>query len=221
LSSGAGIFITPGAGRSKAPAALVLGLLAFVCALLVTAPGAMADCATSCTWTGETVGESGSAVNWSTATNWVGDEAPVGGPNGTLSFPALPSCPSGEACYHAANDLTGLSANGIAIDGSSPYQLSGNAITLGSGGITTTALGTATSSPFLSMPITLSAKPDLDDRRWDRKLLRPPRARKPGHRRREHARHRPHPSTILNLSGDNEVGTVTVTGDYPGFADPS
>jgi hypothetical protein len=211
-------------GRGKALAALVLSALAFACASLAAAPGAMASCTGSCTWTGETAGESGGSLNWSSATNWSGGEGPGGAPNGTLTFPALTACPSGDACYAGTNDLTGLSADGMVIDDRSPYRLEGNAITLGSGGIVTTAVGSATSSPFLNLPITLGA-----DQTWridggtgefpGRLVLQSP-VTGAGSTLGIELSH----FTILNLAGDNEVGAVTVTGDGTGgslgFADP-
>jgi Bacterial Ig-like domain (group 3) len=211
--------------RAKAPVALVLGLLACVGALLVTAPGAMANCATACTWTGESIGEPGSALKWSAPTDWAGGEVPVGGPNGTISFPALPSCGLGEPCYRPENDLTGLSANGIVIDDRSPYQLIGNAITLGSGGITTTAVGASTGSPFLGMPITLGTNQtwaiDGGTGEFPGRLVLESPVTGEGSTLGIDLSH----FTILNLAGDNEVGAVTITGDGTGdsigFADPA
>jgi hypothetical protein len=213
-----------GRGRRKALAALALGVLALFCASLATAPGAMANCTGSCTWTGETTGESGGSLSWSAATNWSGGEGPGAGPDGTLSFPVLPSCPAGDACYVGTNDLTGLSADGIVIDDRSPYRLEGNAITLGSGGIVTTAVGSATSSPFLNLPITLGANQtwtiDGGSGVFPGRLVLQSPVTGPGSTLGIDLSH----STILNLAGDNEVGAVTVTGDGTGdalgFADP-
>ena len=72
---------------------------------------------------------------------------------GTLSFPALTGC---TTCYESSNDVTGLNADGISIDDSAPYLISGNAITLGSGGITAAPSG-AGSTANISLPITLGA----------------------------------------------------------------
>jgi hypothetical protein len=208
-----------------------LGLL--VGFLLAMAPQAKASCSTSCTWTGETPSLGAGSSNWSLITNWAGGEGPVAGSNGTLSFPALPSSscpfppgPTGNACYFSNNDLTGVSANKLEIDDRSPYQLMGSPITLGAGGIATTATGSATASPFISTPITLGA-----DQTWTidggpgtgfhgRLALEAP-VTGDTHTLDVDLNN----STVLNLSEDNEVGDFTATGDGTndnlGFAYPT
>ncbi|HWF75100.1 MAG TPA: Ig-like domain repeat protein [Solirubrobacteraceae bacterium] len=107
---------------------------------------------TDFTWSG-----AAGASSWSTAANWVGATAP-NGPSGTLSFPALPGCTG--TCYTSANDLTGASANAnaISIDDGVPYQLNGNGLTLGAGGITAAPSGSDTgASANITLPLTLSA----------------------------------------------------------------
>jgi hypothetical protein len=76
------------------------------------------------TWSG------GAAVtpgDWSNAANWSGGTAPSSGASiGTLTFPK----PS-----NSHNDLSSVSAEHLAIDNGSGFGLSGNALTLGSGGL--------------------------------------------------------------------------------------
>ena len=101
------------------------------------------------------------APNWSSAGNWVGGTAPTGTVE-TLSFPALTagactSMPPTDTCAESNNDLTGLSVNHIAIDQSTDYDITGNGITLGAGGITATTSGSSTPNPQLNLPIALGA----------------------------------------------------------------
>jgi hypothetical protein len=93
-----------------------------------------------------------SAPNWSAGTNWVGGAAPTAAA-GMLSFPALTGC---STCYSSVNDVSGLTANAISIDDSAPYQIGGNGLTLGAGGITA-APSTAASGANITLPLTLSA----------------------------------------------------------------
>lgn len=116
--------------------------------------------ATDYTWSGG--GEAAfTADNWSDGANWLGGTAPTSSSSiGTLTFPALTSSgcmsPPTDVCYESNNDLSNLSVNSIAIDDVVPYTINGNAITLGSGGITATAAATASPSlPLLNLPITL------------------------------------------------------------------
>lgn len=80
------------------------------------------------TWSG--------AVNnaWSVAGNWVESSVPADGDD--LVFPA------GAVSLVPANDLSGLSVGSLTVDGG--YGLSGNAITLGPGGLHGTGSGTST-----------------------------------------------------------------------------
>jgi hypothetical protein len=104
------------------------------------------------TWSGASA-----APNWSAGANWVGGTAPTGSPGtpGTLSFPAL-SPGACTTCYQSSNDVTGVSATGISIDDSVPYQITGNALALGSAGIIATPSTTAFSAN-IALPITLDA----------------------------------------------------------------
>jgi hypothetical protein len=127
-------------------ACLGLGIVLFL--VLATAPArALAACSSSCIWSGTTANGGGS-TEWSTATNWSGDDGPVAGVNGTVTCPA-------NYC-DTDNDLSGASFGGLSIDDTSGYELTGNAITLGSGGLVTTSSGTNTFGVMWT-PITLAA----------------------------------------------------------------
>jgi hypothetical protein len=135
---------------------LVCGLLAAIASVLAPAS---ASALTDYTWVGAAA--PGSA-NWSSATNW-GGSAPSGSV-GTLTFPALTSgactaTPPTATCYASTNDVVGLNASGISIDDGESYVIDGNAITLGSGGITAapSASDTGFGGPSFNAPITLGA----------------------------------------------------------------
>jgi hypothetical protein len=144
-----------------APSALwalsvLLALLATSASLLLPSVASAADF----TWSGG--GEAAfMADNWSDGANWLGGTAPASSSSiEALAFPALTSSscgsPPADVCYESNNNLSNLSVNSIAIDDVVPYTINGNAITLGSGGITATAAATASSSlPLLNLPITL------------------------------------------------------------------
>jgi hypothetical protein len=77
------------------------------------------------TWSG-----GGTTTNWSEASNWLGGTAPSASSSlGTVSFPAAGSPQS------STNDLSGLSLTGLQVNAAAGYSLSGQAITLGSGGL--------------------------------------------------------------------------------------
>jgi hypothetical protein len=116
----------------------VVCLLAAIGCCLALAPAALAS-ATSFTWTGR------SGVlqeEWSLGSNWEGNVAPTAEEAvGTLTFPRLtnPSCaaaPETEACYFSFNDLIGLSAESVHIDDGDGYFITGEELTVGSGGLT-------------------------------------------------------------------------------------
>jgi hypothetical protein len=137
---------------------VALAFALVVCGLL--AVGVSSAAATDFAWSGATPSGTG-ASNWSSAGNWVGGTAPTGTVE-TLSFPALTagactSMPPTDTCAESHNDLTGLSVNHIAIDQSTDYDITGNGITLGAGGITATTSGSSTPHPELDLPIALGA----------------------------------------------------------------
>jgi len=107
------------------------------------------------TWNG-----GASAASWSNTGNWAAAIAPGAGASSgasvnTLSFPALTSCSA--TCYSATNDLTSLTARQIQIDDGKGYSVGGNALTLGSGGISATTSAATSSPSSLNTPITLGA----------------------------------------------------------------
>ena len=90
------------------------------------------------TWSGN-----GGDNNWSTAANWVGDAVPT--PGARLIFP------SGAARLTAHDDLTaGFDVDAIDIDGAG-YAITGNAIDLDSGIVTTYGSGTSTVSDPIAL----------------------------------------------------------------------
>jgi hypothetical protein len=110
------------------------------------------DCSTSCSWSGTDANGSGSQ-NWSDPANWSSGNTPSSGANGDLTLPAN-SCNS-EICY-SNNDISGASFTSLTIDKDTHYVVTGDGITLGAGGLTTTNSG-----PFFfadwDVPIALSA----------------------------------------------------------------
>ncbi|HEY4809932.1 MAG TPA: hypothetical protein VIH71_02635, partial [Solirubrobacteraceae bacterium] len=112
--------------RRLSHALAVAPLLAISIAAAVLMPATAS--AANFAWSG------GAAVtpgDWSNAANWSGGTAPSSGASiGTLTFPK----PS-----NSHNDLTGVSVEHLAVDNSSGFGLSGNALTLGSGGLSFTA----------------------------------------------------------------------------------
>jgi hypothetical protein len=132
-----------------------------VAALVAAAPllaPAVAQASTNYTWSGAAAP---GTPNWSDGTNWEGS-APSGSV-GTLTFPALtsPACtakPATATCYTSTNDVAGLTVNAISInEATGYYNISGNAITLGAGGLTVTAPAGNQYAPTIHAPITLGA----------------------------------------------------------------
>jgi hypothetical protein len=135
-------------------------VLAVVACALALPPSALA--LTDFTWNGAApVGTTG----WSNSSNWAGGVAPSGAV-GTLTFPMLTSAactasPPTATCNGSTNDVTGLTVNALSIDdggqGVSGYFISGNAITLGSGGLTASTNSTSLGNPSVHLPIVLGA----------------------------------------------------------------
>jgi hypothetical protein len=108
------------------------------------------------TWSGASTTD----ANWSDGTNW-GGSAPSN-PVTTLSFPSLTSCASPATCYTSSNDVSGLSADAIALDdgaghAGSGYHIFGDSITLGAGGFTASTAGSSRLLTNFGIPLTLSA----------------------------------------------------------------
>ena len=171
--------------------------------------------AASFTWSGaEPLGTS----NWSNGGNW-GGTAPSGSVE-TLTFPAQTSdaCaaqPPTATCYQSNNDLSGLKINALSFDDGAPYSITGNAITLGSGGI---SAGTSSTSfatpPRISTPIVLGAeqKWSIDGNNIDAQLELEGNVTGEAHQLAISLTH----ETFLGVYGEVEVGPVTVTGGGSG-----
>jgi len=203
---------TPGHRLRRAVLALALAL----CAIPLAASAAAAA---SFTWSGATPLGSG-ASNWLNGANWAGT-APSGTVE-TLTFPTLTSgaCtakPPTDTCYMSNNNVSGLSVNAISIDDTAPYSLTGNAITLGAGGITATAPSACCSSyhPGLDLPIALGAAQTWSIDGGGNGGEAGLETREPvtgttdaldlelGHQ------------ALVRLTGDDEVGAVTIAGKEP------
>jgi hypothetical protein len=166
------------------------------------------------TWTGEGAFGSG----WSGATNWEAGVAPSG-KVGTLSFPALTGSvctadPQTATCYRSNNDVSGLEVNALAVDDGHGYQLTGNAITLGAGGLTASPSASDTQSVLgLDMPITLGAPQTWTIAGGERGQQVSVGANVSGASKALGINFSSGMfSTSLNLDGDAEVGAVEVTG---------
>ncbi len=122
--------------RVCAGSARVVYLLAALGLCLGLAPSALAS-APSFTWTGGST----ASEDWSEAENWAADSAPADAEKiGTLTFPRLtsPACtaePREAECYFSYNDLKGLAAESMQIDDGDEYEIGGEALTVGKGGL--------------------------------------------------------------------------------------
>jgi hypothetical protein len=149
------------AGRARAICRRRRRVAAVVVVASVLVPAAPAAALTDFTWSGASP-TSGGDTNWSTAANWTNATAPSGSV-GTLTFPTLSSAsctanPPTASCYSSNNDVSGLTAAKLAIDNSAPYAITGNSLTLGSGGIAaTTSSANSVRSPSFNLPIALNA----------------------------------------------------------------
>jgi hypothetical protein len=121
--------------------AALVALVVCSCSLLLASTAS----ATNYTWKG-----GGSSTAWSNAGNWLGGTAPAASASiGTLTFPLL----SGQ---DSENDLSGLSVNHLQVDDSHDYVLTGQGLTLGSGGLSIGASEGTAGSFITSTPLTLS-----------------------------------------------------------------
>jgi hypothetical protein len=126
--------------------------LLLVAGIALTA-GAGSAAAAPYAWVGQ-----GTSMDWSNATNW-NPASPVTGAT-SLSFGTLlsagcdPPTPA-FACYHGTNNVAGLTVNAISI-ATDAYEINGDPVTLGSGGLTVTPGNGSVVTNFL-VPITLSS----------------------------------------------------------------
>ena len=153
--------------RSSRPYIVSLRAKAWPLAALIAAFAVLAAAPASAfadfTWTGATPTGAG-ASNWSNASNW-GGTVPSGSV-GTLTFPTLTNAactasPPTDTCYQSNNDLIGIAASAISLQfglSGAEYSISGNGITLGSGGITAApSAGNSLGGASLNLPIALTA----------------------------------------------------------------
>jgi hypothetical protein len=137
------------------------GTLAIVFASILAYPPVVAASSPSFAWTGEaTMG----IADWSTGTNWATGVSPAPSSSiATFAFPSLlgPGCATSstsDACYTSVNDLDALTVNQLAIEDNDGYDLSGQGIALGSGGISASpAPGASGALASVGLPIALNA----------------------------------------------------------------
>ncbi len=135
---------------------MLVALAASATAIAMLLVPAVAGAATSFTWTGEGPINPG----WSSPEDWEGGSAPSG-EVGTLTFPVLTSAvctaeASTHDCYIAKNDIEGLEVDEIVIDDGGSYWISGETITVGSGGIIASG-NSLIGNTDVEAPIVLSA----------------------------------------------------------------
>jgi hypothetical protein len=144
--------------RSACSLPRALCLLAAVGLSLVLAPAALAS--PSFTWAGKsTISE-----DWSAAGNWEGGVAPNAGEDiGALTFPPLGPCTFVEeeeekACTFSFDDLSGLTAESMTVEGDDYFILGESPLTLGVGGLRVAPeAGPGESSFALSLPFEIGA----------------------------------------------------------------
>src|SRR5450631_4255234 len=118
---------------------LVRGLLAAGALVVMAMLPSSASALSNYTWRGVTAAGTAGGSHWSSPGNWAG-AAPPAGAMGTAGFPALttPACassPRTATCYSSTNDMAGLSVNTLTLDDGMPYNITGNLIALGAGGL--------------------------------------------------------------------------------------
>ena len=104
----------------------------------------------SFTWTG---GGGAGSPNWSTGANWYGGNPPSASSSiGLLTFPS-----NGPSNYTAHNDVAGLTVNQLHLDDIDGYELTGDGITLGAGGLSSLGGTRRGSSGTVALPIALGS----------------------------------------------------------------
>lgn len=182
-------------------------LLIAVSACLIAFPASAA--AADFTWSGE---GTSAASGWSNDANWAGG-APPSGSVGALSFPLLSGCDASvNACYASNNDLAGISADSLSVDGAAPYVIGGNGITITGGIDETTAATSSQGSPSLTLPITLAADQTWTIDAGNGGVGALTVGTVTGSSHALTIEFDPENAGTLNLSSDVEVGSVTVNG---------
>src|SRR5439155_14426888 len=128
--------------RSRRPVfAPALAAAVVVQALFALSPLTAQATVTTATWTGCASG--GTNHNWSNSFNWSTNTAPVTG-----NIVAFPSSASSLVCSKTSvNDIAGLDLSSVTFADSTGYTVSGNALTIDSGGVTSSAGSNAVSTP--------------------------------------------------------------------------
>jgi hypothetical protein len=118
------------------------------------------------TWSGEAAK---GLPGWSEAANWQDALAPLLQGPVALSFPRLdgPGC-TGESpsdtCYRSRNDMSGIAVESLVLDDGDEYELEGEEIRLGAGGLTATpaASSSGADDDVLGLPVDLAASQTWD-----------------------------------------------------------
>ena len=82
---------------------------------------------------------------------------------GTLTMPQLASCGGPTSCLLSNNNISGLSANGVSVVDTAGYEISGETLALGSGGITAypgSPVSAQAADVSWEIPLTLTADQD-------------------------------------------------------------
>jgi Bacterial Ig-like domain (group 3) len=124
-----------------------------VCAVFVSRAGAA-----SYDW----AGHSEYTAAWSDGGNWEESSSPSS--PASLVFPHVgdPTCASSsptEACYVSENDLSGLAVESIQLDDGNFYEIGGDSISLGAGGLTAVPdpASSGAAGAYFALPVQLSA----------------------------------------------------------------
>jgi hypothetical protein len=105
-------------------------------------------------WTGQ----HNNLAGWSSQENWEGGIAPGNGTAiGDLTFPAISPC--SDDCYSSVNDLSELTVESLRIDDGENYEISGEPLTLGAGGLSASPSAATSKATFATVltPIVLSS----------------------------------------------------------------
>ena len=128
----------------------VYALLGAAVAIVALVVPAAASALTDFTWTGN-----GATQVWSDAGNWSGVAAPSGAV-GTLTFPPRSVC--AYCTVYSSDDVPGISADGVSIDDSTPYAISGlQTLTIGVGGVSAVPMSHSGGTAGLGPELALSA----------------------------------------------------------------
>lgn len=121
-------------------------------------PGAATASASPLVWSGEAAKGS---LGWSEAANWQGGVAPAFAGPVSLEFPRLTvsacAAPASGTCYVSKDDVARVTAETLWIDDGDEYELEGEPLTIGEGGIVA-APAAGTSGPagdIFEMPVRL------------------------------------------------------------------